>query len=45
VQSAFTYAGATDCATFRDTVVVGVQSSAGFYEGKPHGAIVGKPPA
>jgi IMP dehydrogenase len=45
VQSAFTYAGATDCATFRDTVVVGVQSLAGFHEGKAHGAVVGEPPA
>lgn len=43
VQSAFTYAGAMDCATFHDSVVVGVQSSSGFHEGKAHGAIVGKP--
>jgi IMP dehydrogenase len=39
VQSAFTYAGATSCAEFHDKAVIGVQSLAGFGEGKPHGAV------
>jgi len=43
VQSAFTYAGAMSCAEFHERAVVGVQSSAGFHEGKPHGAVVGQP--
>src|SRR5580704_15771648 len=39
VQSAFTYAGATSCAEFHDKAVIGVQSLAGFGEGKPHAAV------
>jgi IMP dehydrogenase len=35
LQSAFTYAGARDCAQFHANAVVGVQSTAGFQEGKP----------
>lgn len=45
VRSAFTYVGADSCAQFRERVVVGVQTSSGFHEGKPHGAVVGKPTA
>jgi IMP dehydrogenase len=39
VQSSFTYAGATSCADFHDKAVIGVQTAAGFGEGKPHGAV------
>jgi IMP dehydrogenase len=39
VQSAFTYAGAMTCAELHEKAVVGVQSLAGFGEGKPHGAV------
>ena len=39
VQSAFTYAGAATCAEFHDKAVIGVQSAAGYGEGKPHGAV------
>jgi IMP dehydrogenase len=39
VQSAFTYAGATSSLDFHDKAVIGVQSLAGFGEGKPHGAV------
>jgi len=35
VRSACTYAGAADLAEFRDRVVVGTQSAAGFNEGRP----------
>jgi IMP dehydrogenase len=35
VRSAFTYMGAVDLASFRDRAVIGVQSLAGFAEGKP----------
>jgi IMP dehydrogenase len=35
VRSACTYAGARDLAEFRERAVVGVQSSAGFAEGRP----------
>ncbi len=45
VQSAFTYVGAADCIAYFENAVVGVQTSGGFYEGKAHGAIVGKPQA
>src|SRR5690606_22097533 len=41
-QSAFTYVGATSCAEFSEKAVVGVQTSGGFSEGKPHGEVVGK---
>ncbi len=34
VRSAFTYVGATDAASFSDRAVIGVQTSAGFGEGK-----------
>ncbi|TPW75934.1 GuaB1 family IMP dehydrogenase-related protein [Schumannella soli] len=34
VRSSFTYAGATSLAEFRDRAVVGVQSAAGYEEGK-----------
>ena len=35
LQSAFTYVGAFDVASFFDTVTVGVQTQSGFAEGKP----------
>ncbi|WP_147105353.1 IMP dehydrogenase [Nesterenkonia populi] len=35
VRSAFTYAGAKTQAEFRERATVGVQSAAGFHEGKP----------
>ncbi|WP_146339272.1 IMP dehydrogenase [Nesterenkonia sp. NBAIMH1] len=35
VRSAFTYAGASTQAEFREKATVGVQSAAGFHEGKP----------
>lgn len=35
VRSAFTYAGASSVAEFTDRVVVGVQSAAGYDEGRP----------
>jgi IMP dehydrogenase len=37
VQSAFTYVGATTWAAFHEKAVVGVQSAAGYFEGKPRG--------
>jgi IMP dehydrogenase len=39
VQSSFTYAGASTCAELHDKAVIGVQTAAGFGEGKPHGAV------
>ena len=36
VRSACTYAGATDLAQFHERAVVGVQSAAGFEEGRPN---------
>jgi IMP dehydrogenase len=39
VQSAFTYAGATSCDELHGKAVIGVQTAAGFGEGKPHGAV------
>jgi IMP dehydrogenase len=39
VRSACTYAGATDLAEFHDRALVGIQSAAGFHEGRPlHGS-------
>ena len=35
VRSACTYAGATDLAEFHERAVVGIQSAAGFHEGRP----------
>lgn len=35
VQSAFTYAGARNIAELHDRAVIGVQSAAGFHEGRP----------
>jgi IMP dehydrogenase len=35
VRSACTYAGAADLAELYDRAVVGVQSAAGFHEGRP----------
>lgn len=35
VRSSCTYAGATDLAEFRERAVVGIQSAAGFHEGRP----------
>ncbi len=35
VRSSFTYAGAADLPSFRERAVVGVQSAAGYEEGKP----------
>jgi IMP dehydrogenase len=37
VRSAFTYSGAVDCEQFHARAVVGVQSSAGYDEGRPVG--------
>lgn len=39
VQSSFTYVGATDLASFRERVTIGVQTAAGFGEGTPHGSV------
>ena len=35
VRSSFTYAGAADPVAFRERATVGVQSAAGYEEGKP----------
>jgi IMP dehydrogenase len=35
VRSAFTYAGARDIATFHERAVIGIQSAAGYAEGRP----------
>ncbi|NED87779.1 GuaB1 family IMP dehydrogenase-related protein, partial [Streptomyces sp. SID11233] len=35
VRSAFTYAGAANLAEFAERAVVGIQSAAGYAEGKP----------
>ena len=35
VRSSFTYAGANDLAEFHARAIIGVQSAAGFAEGKP----------
>ena len=43
VRSAFTYVGAHTCREFAERAVIGVQTSSGFHEGKPHGQVVGKP--
>jgi IMP dehydrogenase len=37
--SAFTYVDAETIEDFHQKVVVGVQTQAGFYEGKPHGKV------
>jgi IMP dehydrogenase len=37
LQSAFTYSGARTCEELHEKAVVGVQTLAGFGEGKPHG--------
>ena len=37
VRSSFTYAGAQNIAEFRDRAVIGVQSAAGYDEGRPQG--------
>jgi len=39
VQSAFTYAGARTVREMHERVVVGVQTSAGYREGTPHGSV------
>ena len=39
VHSSLTYAGAKNLAEFGARVTVGVQSSAGFFEGTPHGKV------
>lgn len=39
VQSAFTYVGARTIVEFHDRAEVGVQTSAGYSEGTPHGSI------
>ncbi|MDB4961905.1 MAG: Inosine-5-monophosphate dehydrogenase [Myxococcales bacterium] len=39
VQSAFTYVGARSIAEMHERAVVGVQTSAGYGEGTPHGAV------
>lgn len=36
LRSSFTYAGAASLAEFRERAVVGVQSAAGYEEGRPH---------
>lgn len=35
VRSSFTYAGASSIAEFRERVIVGIQSAAGYDEGRP----------
>ena len=35
VRSAFTYAGAGDITTFHERAVIGIQSAAGYAEGRP----------
>lgn len=37
VRSSFTYAGAATMSEFRERAVVGIQSSAGYEEGRPIG--------
>lgn len=39
LQSSLTYAGARSCEDFHQRAVVGVQTLAGYGEGKPHGAV------
>lgn len=39
VQSSFTYAGARTVDELHEKAVIGVQTAAGFGEGKPHGAV------
>lgn len=39
LQSAFTYTGARSCRELSERAVVGVQTLAGYGEGKPHGAV------
>jgi IMP dehydrogenase len=39
VQSALTYAGCLSLEEFHEKAVIGVQSLAGYGEGKPHGAV------
>lgn len=39
VQSAFTYVGAKSIESFRENVVVGVQTAGGYAEGRPHGRV------
>jgi IMP dehydrogenase len=39
VQSAFTYVGARTLAEFAEKAIVGVQTSAGYGEGTPHGKL------
>ena len=35
LRSSLTYAGATDLAQFREKALVGIQSAAGYEEGRP----------
>jgi IMP dehydrogenase len=39
LQSAFTYTGARDAEELHEKATIGVQTLAGYGEGKPHGAI------
>jgi len=39
LQSALTYVGATDLASFRGRAIVGVQTPSGYGEGTPHGRV------
>lgn len=39
LQSSFTYLGATNCQEYFENAVVGIQSLAGFEEGKPRGEL------
>lgn len=39
LRSAMTYLGASDLAAFHERAIVGVQSMAGFSEGRPHGRV------
>lgn len=41
VQSAMTYSGAHDLASFAERAIVGVQTRGGFVEGTPHGQLIG----
>jgi len=40
LQSALTYVGARDLASFHERAVVGVQTPSGYGEGTPHGKVV-----
>ncbi len=41
LQSALTYVGAHDLASFHERAIIGVQTASGYGEGTPHGRVVG----